>query len=170
MKGKVDILANFPIDTSLKKKTHSALLLPTPPPQPRSHFASRHYLVFAVCKDNRFVWNWHRIIMTFPCGDLQQKIFWVSSKVYRPLWCRFYLCSATNHQPDYIHQQGHKKCGWYRGRFYIYTFFCFAMGVSFSHTLWIKKHPLSLCWNILMVKYFPRKSKIQIVHCTCCTV
>ena len=26
MKGKVDILANFPIDTSLKKKTHSALL------------------------------------------------------------------------------------------------------------------------------------------------
>ena len=99
------------------------LLLPTPPPQPRSHFASRHYLVFAVCKDNRFVWNWHRIIMTFPCGDLQQKIFWVSSKVYRPLWCRFYLCSATNHQPDYIHQQGHKKCGWYRGRFYIYTFF-----------------------------------------------
>ena len=25
MKGEVDILANFPIDTSLKKKTHSAL-------------------------------------------------------------------------------------------------------------------------------------------------
>ena len=25
MKGKVDILANFPIDTSLKKKTHSAM-------------------------------------------------------------------------------------------------------------------------------------------------
>ena len=25
MKGKVDILANFPIDTSLKKKAHSAL-------------------------------------------------------------------------------------------------------------------------------------------------
>ena len=27
IKGKVDILANFPIDTSLKKKTHSALLV-----------------------------------------------------------------------------------------------------------------------------------------------
>ena len=26
MKGEVDILANFPIDTSLKKKTHSALM------------------------------------------------------------------------------------------------------------------------------------------------
>ena len=27
MKGEVDFLANFPIDTSPKKKTHSALLL-----------------------------------------------------------------------------------------------------------------------------------------------
>ena len=27
MKGKVDILANFPIDTSLKKKTHSAMVV-----------------------------------------------------------------------------------------------------------------------------------------------
>ena len=26
IKGKVDILSNFPIDTSLKKKTHSAML------------------------------------------------------------------------------------------------------------------------------------------------
>ena len=26
MKGEVDILANFPIDTSLKKKTHSAMV------------------------------------------------------------------------------------------------------------------------------------------------
>ena len=29
MKGEVDFLANFPIDTSPKKKTHSALLLPS---------------------------------------------------------------------------------------------------------------------------------------------
>ena len=27
MKGEVDILANFPIDTSLKKKAHSALIM-----------------------------------------------------------------------------------------------------------------------------------------------
>ena len=47
MKGEVDILANFPIDTSLKKKTHSALL-------------QRRHLLQQQLQDDvdtRFYWN-----------------------------------------------------------------------------------------------------------------
>ena len=52
MKGEVDILANFPIDTSLKKKAHSAMMNIT-----------KHIMYFIKCNKTR-----NQIILTKQSG------------------------------------------------------------------------------------------------------
>ena len=49
IKGKVDILAIFPIDTSLKKKTHSAVRLVT-----QVFFSSSHFDFLRIFKYKKY--------------------------------------------------------------------------------------------------------------------
>ena len=73
MKGKVDILANFPIDTSLKKKTHSALTA----------------LEYNICQEISFIW---KDVRYFPFSLVPFKIV-ISTFTFCQSWICWFLIS-----------------------------------------------------------------------------
>ena len=83
MKGKVDILANFPIDTSLKKKTHSAVareaqcdLLQSYQTSPSKAIKAKAQYQIPLNQDPPHLPRFHISLVATSCKCPQWTLFW----------------------------------------------------------------------------------------------